>query len=162
MIGIFLPWDSQKAERSKCCWPESVYSLHHWRFWVILLSFVHAFLIYTNLAEQNMALYLKLVQHIPTLKMTPIMKICLANDSLWEDCAEDVGNQDDACENEINQYEDEDRQSITAELFGNNKAEETGIARATHEIARNVSDNNELVAISRNRRDWSCRQRKVC
>lgn len=82
MIGIFLPRDSQKAQRSKHCGPDSVYSLHHWRFGIILLSFVCAFLIYTNLAEQNMALYLKLVQHIPTLNMTPIMKICLANDSL--------------------------------------------------------------------------------
>lgn len=53
--------------------------------------------------------------------MALVMKTYLANDSLWEDCAEDVENQDDAFENEINQYEDEDQQSIRAELFDNNE-----------------------------------------
>lgn len=73
-----------------------------------------------------MGSYLKLVQHIPTLGMIPARKICLANESLWKAWAEDVGNQGDACENEINQREDEDQQSITAELGDDNGAGEHG------------------------------------
>lgn len=59
--------------------------------------------------------------------MAPLTKICTfsANDSSSEDGSEDVGNQNDACENEINQYEDGEQQSIREGLFDNNEIEET-------------------------------------
>ncbi|KAL6089164.1 hypothetical protein STEG23_024621, partial [Scotinomys teguina] len=59
------------------------------------------------------------------------------------DCSEDVGNQNDACENEINQYEDGEQQSITEGLFDNNEIEETVSGRGANESSGNVNDNNE-------------------
>lgn len=67
----------------------------------------------------------------------------MANDSSSEDCSEDVGNQNDACENEINQYEDGEQQSITEGLFDNNEIEETASGKETNESTGNVNDNNE-------------------
>ncbi|KAI4565277.1 hypothetical protein MJT46_009620 [Ovis ammon polii x Ovis aries] len=45
------------------------------------------------------------------------------------DGSEDVGNQNDACENEINQYEDGEQQSIREGLFDNNEIGETKLLK---------------------------------
>lgn len=50
------------------------------------------------------------------------------------------------CENDINQYEDEDQQSITAMLFGNNETGGTD-KEEPHEGTGNVSGNQKLVAL---------------
>lgn len=49
---------------------------------MVLLSSEHAFLTFPNRAAQNMAWYLRVLQHIPTLGMIPARKICLENESL--------------------------------------------------------------------------------
>lgn len=66
----------------------------------------------------------------------------------------------DACENEINQLEDENQQSITAELFDNNETGGTDRAQETHESAGNVNGNRELVTIAGNGETRVSRQSK--
>lgn len=61
-----------ETEGSKHCGTDSVYSPHALGgFWRILLSSEHKFLPYPHRAAQNLASYLKLLQHIPTLGMIP-------------------------------------------------------------------------------------------
>lgn len=93
--------------------------------------------------------------------MTPIMKICRSQMTHHVKTAEDVGDTGDACENKINQYEDEDQQSITAKLFDNNETGGTDRAQETPESVGNVSDHHELVTVARNGETRVSRQRNI-
>lgn len=69
-----------------------------------------------------MSLKMALVMKVILLQMTPLLKICRR---CWK--------QNDAFGNGINQYEDEEQQSITEELFDNDGTKQTVCSRGTNE-----------------------------
>lgn len=89
--------------------------------------------------------------------MSPIMKSCRLQMTHHVRTAGDVGEARGACENEIDQYEDEDQQSITAKLFDNNETGAGGTlsARELHESAANIPGNHDSVTIARNGKNKS-------